>query len=79
MNTDDGINYQIFTIISVNPRVSSEAGGFMYLKSYDIISFWGLLIMIYSHIINYDGFSQNSGMTQYFSNHTDSLDRYGLT
>ena len=67
MDTDDGINYQIFTIICVNPRVSSEAGGFMYLKPYDIIYFFGLLIMIYRHKINYDGFTQNCGMSLFLS------------
>ena len=39
MNTDGGNNDQLLTIIRVNPRLSSEAGGFIYLKSYDIISF----------------------------------------
>jgi len=47
MNTDDGINYQIFTIIRVNLRVSSEAGGFMYLKPYDIISFFGCIFVLH--------------------------------
>jgi len=59
MDTDDGINYQIFTIIRVNLRLSSKAGGFIYLFTnhpYDIINFFGLLIMIYRHKINYDGF-----------------------
>jgi len=36
----------------------------MYLKPYDIINFFGLLIMIYRHKINYDGFPKNSGMNQ---------------
>ncbi|MFW5862732.1 MAG: hypothetical protein ACOCWZ_10820, partial [Spirochaetota bacterium] len=30
----------------------------------DIINFFGLLIMIYRHKINNDGFPQNSGMSQ---------------
>jgi len=56
MNADDSINCQLFTINRVNLRLSSEAGGFMYLKPYDIISFFGWLIMIYRHLLKYDIF-----------------------
>lgn len=39
MNTDDGINYQVFSIIRVYLRLSSKAGGFIHLKPYGIINF----------------------------------------
>jgi len=75
MNTDDDINYQIFTIIRVNLRLCfgvaqhgvERSGRFhIYKALFYHKLFFGGLIIIYIHIIKFDSFSQHSGMSRKF-------------